>query len=250
MKELKNHILFRHANTIITACSPLSKLNIDGFIFMRRFPDGSFIDLSNQLEWSEDFLNRYLRGNVDVKNARDHMLVQPGISLWSHNPENLIWKEGRTKWGFHSGISIAREGPSWTDIFCFYSRKIPLDMDAKLLKNFCLLESFMLSFVDRFRKIIKEGENHRLMTPSIYLSCDETFSPGEQKFSRSLSPQIELLSTREKECIFYIAKGNTAAEVGQIMHLSRRTIETYLQSAKEKLCVKRTLDLVKLSPEW
>ncbi len=250
MNELKNHILFRHADTIITACSPLTNLNIDGFIFMRRFPDGSFIDLSNQLKWSEDFLKRYLRGNINVKNAQDHMLIRSGISLWSHNPNNLIWKEGRTHWGFHSGISIAREQPAWTDIFCFYSRKMPLDMDVELLKNFYFLEKFMLLFVDRFHKMIREGETNRLITPSIYLSCHQTCSPEQKKFSKSLSPYMELLSTREKECIFYTAKGNTAAEVGQIMHLSRRTIENYLQTAKEKLNVKKTLDLVKMFPEW
>ena len=80
-KDLKNHILFQHANAVIEACSPLSHLGIDGFIFMRRFPDGTFIDLSNQLKWSENFLTRYLNGKVDVKNAQDHMLIQPGVSL-------------------------------------------------------------------------------------------------------------------------------------------------------------------------
>lgn len=124
MKELKKHALFQHANAVIQTCAYLSQLNIDGFIFMRRFPDGTFIDLSNQLDWSEDFLTRYLQGEFDQKNVENHMLIKPGVSLWSHNPENAIWKEGRTDWGFHSGISVAKEGPNWTDIFCFYSRKM------------------------------------------------------------------------------------------------------------------------------
>lgn len=67
MKELKKHALFQHAHAVIQTCSYLSRLNIDGFIFMRRFPDGTFIDLSNQLEWSEDFLTRYLQGEFDQK---------------------------------------------------------------------------------------------------------------------------------------------------------------------------------------
>ena len=217
---------------------------------MRRFPDGSFIDLSNQLEWSEDFLTRYLNGNIDVENAQDHMQIQAGVSLWSHNPENSIWKEGRNEWGFHSGISIAKEGPCWTDIFCFYSRKMPFEMDIELLKNFHLLEKFMILFVDRFHKIIREGESHRLLTPAIYQFSEKKIPSEKNKLLKSLNLDRGLLTARERECIFYTAKGNTTAQVGQIMHLSPRTVETYLQSAKEKFGVKKTLDLVKLFPEW
>lgn len=249
MKELKNHILFRYAETIIEACSSLSYLNIDGFIFMRRFTDGSLINLTNQLKWAEDFFIRYLHGNVDVKSAQDHMLISSGVSLWSQNSENSIWKEGRNDWGFHSGISIAKPGPNWTDVVCFYSRKAPLEMDVEYLKNFYLLEKFSLCFVDRFRKIISLGENDRLMTPKIYLSS-ENYSPEQNKFLETLNRNSESLSIRERECIFYTAKGNTAAEVGAILHLSKRTVETYLQSAKEKLYVRKTSELVKLFPEW
>lgn len=177
------------------------------------------------------FLTRFFQGTVDIKNAQNHMLIQPGVSLWSHNPENSIWKEGRISWGFHSGISIAKEGPCWTDIFCFYSRKMPLEMDVEFLKNFHLLEKFALLFVARFREIIRVGEIHRLFTPSIYL-LPENSSYHQSKFLKSLHPNAQSLNTRERECIFYTAKGYTAAEVGKIMHLSRRTVETYLQTLK------------------
>jgi len=144
MKSLKEHVLFQEAQVIKKACSPLCDLAIDGFIFMRRFADGSFVDLSNQLEWSESFLRRYLNGEVNAQNAQDHMLIKPGVSLWSHNPDNTIWQEGRMDWGFNSGISIAKEGPYWTDVFCYYSRMTPDKMDSKYLSNFQLLERFNL----------------------------------------------------------------------------------------------------------
>lgn len=245
MNDLKKHILFRYSDAVAEACLPLKHMNIEGFIFMRRFPDGSFLDLSNQLKWSEDFLRRYLDGKIDIRSAQDHMLIHSGISLWSHNPENSIWIEGRQEWGFFSGISITKEGPNWMDVFCFYSRKTPLEMDVEFLKNFRLLEKFTLYFVEQFHKIIKEGENCLLKTPSIYLKKP---SLNQTKFLKNLN--IYSLSARERECIFHVAKGNTAAEVGKIMHLSRRTVETYLKNAKEKLDVRKTSDLIKLFPEW
>ena len=46
MDYLKNHILFTEAPQIKELCRPLTSIDIDGFIFMRRFTDGRFIDHS------------------------------------------------------------------------------------------------------------------------------------------------------------------------------------------------------------
>jgi LuxR family transcriptional regulator, quorum-sensing system regulator SolR len=240
MKELKNHVLFQDADAVKKACSRLACLSIEGFFFMRRFSDSTFVDLSNQLAWSESFLTRYLNCKIDLKSAQDHASIGPGISLWSHNLENAIWQEGRAEWGFYSGISIAKQGPRWTDLFCYYSRKEPSEMDRSYLKNFYLLDKFSLQFIDTFHTIIQKGERAPLAIPKGYvrnIPCDQ-------------DEGFEPLSARELECIYYIAKGNTAAQVGKLLHISRRTVETHLQKAKEKRFVHKTSDLIKLYPEW
>lgn len=243
---MKEHVLFKEVASVKKACEPLSYFSIDGFIFMRRFEDGTFVDLSNQIEWSEDFLMRYLNGKVESQHAKDHMLILPGISLWSHNPSNTIWQEGRKDWGFHSGISIAKEGPCWTDIFCYYSRKFPGEMDSQYLKNIHSLEIFSQRFLDNFNDVIKKGEKNPLVTPKVYLTNNIKLTKEQQTFMNEFKKPVESLSIREKECIYYVAKGNTAEKVGVILHLSRRTVESHLQNAKDKLCINKLSDLIKL----
>lgn len=244
--QLKKHVLFKEFSSVKQACLPLSHLDIDGFIFMRRFADGTFVDLSNQLAWSENFLTRYLDANIDLQHAQDHMLILPGVSLWSQNPLNTIWQEGKRDWGFYSGISIAKEGPYWTDIFCFYSRQPSVTMDKKFLKNFQFMEIFCERFVDNFHNIIQQGEREPLVTPEIYLTKNLSLTLEQQAFLDSFGMIIEPLSKREQECIYYIVKGNTAAEVGKILHISRRTVESHLQHAKDKLGVRKLSELIKL----
>lgn len=247
--DLKKHVLYQNAAAVKEFCGCLSLLSIDGFIFMRRFSGGTFVDLSNQLEWSDNFLTRYLDGQIDLQHAQDHMCLEAGLSLWSQNPSNSIYQEGRARWGFHSGISIAKEGPNWTDLFCFYSRKEHLEMDTAYLKNFQLLEKFNLLFLDKFHAIIKQGEKNPLVTPAVYLQRENS-SSNKDSFIKSLIKFPEPLSKRELECIYYIAKGNTASQVGKILHLSRRTVETHIQKAKDKLSVTKTSELIKFFPEW
>jgi DNA-binding CsgD family transcriptional regulator len=43
------------------------------------------------------------------------------------------------------------------------------------------------------------------------------------------------LTKREAQCINYLAKGNTAKQMGKILNLSPRTIEFYIENAKHKL---------------
>jgi DNA-binding CsgD family transcriptional regulator len=47
-----------------------------------------------------------------------------------------------------------------------------------------------------------------------------------------------LLSPRELECLDWAAKGKSAWEIGRILGISRHTVASYLDSAKEKLGVR------------
>jgi DNA-binding CsgD family transcriptional regulator/predicted SnoaL-like aldol condensation-catalyzing enzyme len=46
---------------------------------------------------------------------------------------------------------------------------------------------------------------------------------------------VESLSDREVDCLQQLLLGKTAIEIGQFLHLSPRTVESYLENLKEKL---------------
>ena len=54
------------------------------------------------------------------------------------------------------------------------------------------------------------------------------------------------LTQREYECVNLIQIGLTMKEVGMQLELSPRTVEFYLQNAKQRFKVKKTKDLVNL----
>jgi DNA-binding CsgD family transcriptional regulator len=47
--------------------------------------------------------------------------------------------------------------------------------------------------------------------------------------------QVELLSKREQECLKYLLQGKTAKEIGAALSISYRTVESYIESIKNKL---------------
>ncbi|KAH2814572.1 hypothetical protein KXV85_004728, partial [Aspergillus fumigatus] len=48
------------------------------------------------------------------------------------------------------------------------------------------------------------------------------------------------LSPRELECLEWASQGKSAWEIGRILGISRNTVASYLENAKEKLGVRRT----------
>lgn len=59
-------------------------------------------------------------------------------------------------------------------------------------------------------------------------------------------PLTAKLSKREGECLFYVLQGKSARQIAELLHLSKRTVETYYQNIKNKLgCETKTELLVR-----
>jgi DNA-binding CsgD family transcriptional regulator len=52
------------------------------------------------------------------------------------------------------------------------------------------------------------------------------------------------LSTRQSECLFFLVRGKTIKEIAQILRLSSRTVEIYVEQLKVKFGCQRKSDLI------
>lgn len=52
------------------------------------------------------------------------------------------------------------------------------------------------------------------------------------------------LTARQTECIYFLIRGKSTKEIGKILNLSSRTIETYLDNIKHKLKCQNTAELI------
>jgi DNA-binding CsgD family transcriptional regulator len=56
----------------------------------------------------------------------------------------------------------------------------------------------------------------------------------------------DILTTREKDCIFHLAQGKNSKQIGRALMLSHRTVEDYIENAKLKLSCPTRADLINL----
>jgi DNA-binding CsgD family transcriptional regulator len=71
-------------------------------------------------------------------------------------------------------------------------------------------------------------------------SASETSKPGAAEHR----DRTDILTARQIECLSWVQEGKTAWEIGQIMGISARTVESYLAIAYGKLRVRTRVQAV------
>ena len=64
------------------------------------------------------------------------------------------------------------------------------------------------------------------------------FSPRRDKH------ETPSLSAREAECLLWVSRGKSSADIGQIIGLSPRTVDSYLEKVCAKLRVRTRIEAV------
>lgn len=59
--------------------------------------------------------------------------------------------------------------------------------------------------------------------------------------------QFYNLTCRQHECLYYLVQGNSAKQIGNILGLSYRTIEYYLNIQKKKFNCKNRQELIRIA---
>lgn len=118
----------------------------------------------------------------------------------------------------------------------------------KYVNNLDIFLRFMLYFKENCSDLINKPDNSILLpsnfsAPSVIPqnNHDEVFSNFLKKTQIKNYPihgesGCTLITRREAEVMFYLSKGKSAKEIAVQLSISPRTVETYLENIKLKLC--------------
>ena len=252
----KDHVLVSQYDHVKVICAPLKQIWIDGFFFMRIFPDGTFVYLSTNLLWTEDYLTSYYLEKYAKQSISDHVFMQRNISIWSMNIDSEVWQEGFQYFGVKDGLSITCPQNKWRDVFSFYVEKDNSITTTDLINLLDVLKKFSEYFLEKAANIIAAGYKARLVIPRKYVSKlpekENRFKQASLKLFNQLSDDMgdinyagfKNLSERECDCIRYAAQGYSGELIAKKLSLSKRTVESYITSARDKTSCKNLTELV------
>ncbi len=246
-------------------CAPLKELGICGFFYVRIYNDGTYINLSTHLDWTEFFMKNFLNGKYSNEAVSDHYFISQGISLWHLNKDNIIWHEGEEIFGLGNGISICNVHDDYHDLYCFHSVKGDERINEFYLKNIDLLYQFPSYFEVKAADLIKNGNilsrDHKIHVPEIYRNNYSNIHP--KNTSIDVNKYVDLitkdgfivnignrkikLTKREMVVLHWTIQGKSSEEIASIINIKKKTVEVYHDELKKKFNCFKVARLVALA---
>lgn len=270
----KNHISFRSADDMNAICAPLFKYtDIDFLWYSRVYPDASMIVLNTNLDFHEYFFTYMLDKIISVDmatkllenapNSLQSTINRPYCLLRNLLPPKMM-KIFSKRFHLNNGFVLTESFADYYEAFWFDSH-VSEDLTNFYVSHFDALEKFIIYFREAADDLIKDNEKDKIIIPK----NDEEYQKfleklAEEKLSdqeklQMLHTNIELrkyplhhknkkiyLTAQELICLQHLAGSNSYKEIGNILNISHRTVETHLQNVKDKLGVsmkKQVLDI-------
>lgn len=257
---------FEMYNQIHQVCAPLENFFGINLIHYRRFYlNGGLISLFNHLEWMKiSFENKFWHSSVFRDKLRELQLKKTLYYLWPTTPvdkdpiytglyDNNIW----------NGVTIYKKHDDCIETYAFATTKENTSRRGSYFSEIDMLEHFILYFRSRMLPMVSPNEKQILIPYQLDLSIDIKQSAAREQFLNETSVKdyyLRLngvdakLTKREEECLSLLAQGKRVKEIANLLGLSPRTIETYVENTKQKTNCGTTAQLIglyqKSSPDY
>jgi hypothetical protein len=251
--NFKEAFFTKSSKDIREICKPLfESFDSTYFNFVRRFEDGSEICLTTDALWATYFYEKKLYKFLfaDKFAQKKTIINKLKVIPWSQFSSSPVRIAQSELFGIGIGITLIFTRNGFSDFFHFGTSNENQHMiELYVIYADCLIQ-FAYYFYDAASKIIFEGaklENRLIISDRIFQKDNEFPKINDlniQKFMKDTQPkkflipsaneQI-LLTKKEIQCITYLTQGKAASEIGELLNMSKRTVETHLKNSRLKL---------------
>lgn len=260
VKLRKNHKFLSSAGYIKQICKPLQFFNIHLFTYLKKFKDGTEINLSTDPQWVSDYYDLSLYETSQYEAAPG--TYETGFKLWPISTDTSVFHHGRTYFDSNYGLTYCLQQSDGCEFFFFSLSSDNYSMLEICLNNLDLLEKFIVYFKDKASELLKDCEQHKIIVPGCvsetpqFVMSDKSIrtqfiqaikSSKDNPFASWLYNH-EPLTKRETECLHLLLIKPTTIELAGALNISTRTAESHLDRIKSKLqCRTKQELLIKLA---
>ena len=172
--------------------------------------------------------------------------VQSITCLWEGNLDSQFIDYGKSN-GCFDGFSFA-DRHYHTVQFASFMRSYPEDNPDQFYgKHQNTLRCWLRKFERDMRHLIREAEDKALILPEEYVAPQEEAFKGERTIKVSYRSIQSKITLREMDCLYLFCRGFTCPYIANLLGLSPRTVETHLESVKNRFGLFSRDDLAALA---
>ena len=233
---------------------PISDLfEIHTFGYRKFFLNGDSFGISNNFSWTHFCLEKFEGKLLPNYETEIKSVLYEGKSHFSRigKPDSKdIFLSALYELDIWNTCSLYKKTADGVEGFYFASTRENNSIIAKYINNSILLERFSYYFKEKLNEIINlqdiQSARSPTISPSVFESPQVGFSLDTSDIKKflSLTPihkfflNVEgvdvTLSIQEFRCLALLSQGKTAKEIGNMLKISQRTVEGYIDNIKHK----------------
>lgn len=260
------HPLLSLSTEFAELCKPLELFRIHHFTYQKYFDNGERISLSNKPQWIADYYNLKLyQSSLFEKKPSEY---DAGFNVWIGDYDLDVYRHGRQYYNTMHCITITEPCHDGCEHYLFSTSPDHESAIQFLANNMDILYHFILYLKDRGATLFAKAKKNSILVQEAFTGSNQNLNHLDNQtlhqqlqaakklfFQRTPLHRVTLesntynqvkLTQRELSCVAYLLQNRTAAETAQLMNLSKRTVESYLDNIKNKLGCNTKLELVKI----
>lgn len=255
-----NHPLLLLSQELAALCKPLESLHIHHFTYTKRYYDGSRISLSNKPQWIADYYNMGLFDSSLFE--AQPTIFQAGFNVWIGDYDLDVYRHGKQYYNTSHSITIIEPQKDGCEFYFFATAPEHYRAIDYIANNIDILHRFILFLKDSGALILQKASQQRItLTNNNAADGNQIILPRDKNYDRQMADKHKdflkktpirkyiwgddiKLSRREIDCVKYLLQGKTAPEIAQIINISVRTAESYIDNIKIKLNCRTKQELV------
>lgn len=254
-----------YADKVMRLAEPLKKaFGTDIFGYSRLQQDGSYFQITTKAQPSEFYFSNDLY--LDNVMTRNPDLFVNGFSLLNMcdiGEEDPGQKKMNGKYNFDHFLFFVHKEQNDSHLFYFSAQERNPQLLNTFMNNLHVFRKYTQYFMNEWNSYLPNMDRYSInLKEQMGAKFDKVnhrlaFNPNiaeKELFLKKIGVldifPSQVLSRREVDCLNYLRIGYTARLTGKALCLSNRTVESYIASAKNKLGIFETSDLVKKFDEW
>jgi len=250
------------ADKILEICTeklfqPFKYAKLSSFGYVKVFNDGKWLIISHNKQWIEYFFNQAFVSESFQESIFNEINNNVRYLLYFNKPDDLKIPLYAAAYDFNmwQGFNIYTREKDFVEYCYFHSNRESSDLSNFYLNNIRELEHFILYFKSEAFDIIDTSDSEKLahLRESV-LKREEKNFPSTKNIFFDQTPVKKFfikgplshlwLSKQEAGCAYYLSIGKSMKEIGRILNISPRTVESYISNIKNKTNCHSKSDLI------
>lgn len=242
LEHLTNHVSLNSNVDILQMCKFFfanKPIKINHVNYIQRNDDGTVLYLCSNQSW----LMHYFKMGYPSVGAFEQkaFLSEFKYVLWdSLDKRDQILIDSVEMLKIEQGITIIDKLPDGVGFYNFGTNQHSHLLLSAYLNHLEDLKAFIVYFKERALDLLAKAHKHRFILPN---NSSEKKLLLYSDFKKAEDLQ-SLITPRQRDCLRDLARGMTAKQIANSLNLSHRTVESYLNTLKERLNCSNRFELI------